>query len=121
MKSLIAAFLEKMPFWKRKMKPQINEDFTLLDSDDGFKTGIGILKGTYQGVLYHYGKVRISEEDDHAKMTFAYTIISSPQIPIDDLTQDPEFHTLIGDILTEILTSKNYEAPRDYDPEEFDI
>jgi hypothetical protein len=123
MKSLIAAFLEKMPFWKKKMRPQYNVDYVLIDSDDGTKTGVGIQTGEFAGVLYHYGKVRLSEEDDFARMTFSYTIVSSPRIPIDDLIQDKNFHTFIGDILTEILLNQERanEKIGNYDPEEFDI
>jgi hypothetical protein len=123
MKSLIAAFLEKMPFWKKKMRPQYNVDYVLIDSDDGTKTGVGIQTGEFAGVLYHYGKVRLSEEDDFARMTFSYTIVSSPKIPIDDLIQDKNFHTFIGDILTEILLNQERanEKIGNYDPEEFDI
>ena len=112
-----------MSFWKKKMKPQYNVDYVLIDSDDGTKTGVGIQTGEFAGVLYHYGKVRLSEEDDFARMTFSYTIVSSPRIPIDDLIQDENFHTFIGDILTEILMNQERanEKIGNYDPEEFDI
>ena len=105
------------------MKPQHNVDYILIDSDDGTKTGIGIQTGDYAGVLYHYGKAKISEEGEHARMTFSYTIVSSPRIPIDDLIQDENFHTFIGDILTDILLNQESanEKIRDNDSEEFDI
>ncbi len=112
-----------MPFWKKKMKPQHNIDYVLIDSDDGTKTGIGIQTGEYAGVLYHYGKVRLSEEGDFARMIFSYTIVSSPRIPIDDLTQDEKFHTFIGDVLTDILMNQESanEKIGNHDSEEFDI
>ncbi len=105
------------------MLPQHNVDYLLIDSEDHKQTGVGILAGKYAGVLYHYGKVRISDEEVQARMTFSYTIISSPLIPIDDLTQDEEFHTFIGDILTDILLNQESENEKtgNYDSEEFDI
>ena len=119
----MATLWEKIQFWKKKsMKPEIDIDYTIVDSDDGKKTGIGILKGKYAGVLYHYGMARIVEEELVAKMQFDYTIVTSPSIPFDDLMEDQEFHTMIGDILTEILMSKEEnETIRDNDIKEFDI
>jgi hypothetical protein len=112
-----------MPFWKKKMKPQHNVDYVLLDSDDGAKTAVGILTGRFAGILYHYNKARLTEEEDHARMTFSYTIISTPTILVEDLIQDQEFQTFIGDILTDILMSQAEanEKIRDNDSEEFDI
>ena len=105
------------------MWPKHNVDYLLIDSDDHKQTGVGILIGKYAGVLYHYGKVRISDEEVQARMTFSYTILSSPQIPINELIRDEEFHTFIGDILTDILLnqeSANEKIGND-DSEEFVI
>lgn len=105
------------------MKPKHNVDYVLIDSDDGETTGIGIQTGKYAGVLYHYGKVRISEEGELARMIFSYTIVSSPTFSIDELTHDEEFHTFIGDILTDILMTQESanEKIRNNDSEELDI
>jgi len=123
MKSLIATLWEKVRPWKRTMKPQHDIDYVLMDSDDGTKTAVGIKTGKFAGVLYHYGQAKLTEEGDFARMTFSYTLISSPNISMDDLTQDQEFQTYIGDILTEILLSQAAanEKTRNYDSEEFDI
>ena len=104
-------------------KPQYEVDYVLIDSDDRTKTGVGIKTGKYAGVLYHYKQARLTEEGEFARMTFSYTIVSSPRISIDELTQDEEFHTFIGDILTEILMNQAAanEKIRNYDSEEFDI
>jgi hypothetical protein len=40
---------------------------------------------------------------------------------IDDLTKDENFSTMMGDILTEILTKQQYETLRKDDNQEFDI
>ena len=101
--------------------PKHNVDYVLIDSDEGDITGVGIKTGSFAGVLYHYGKARINEEGELARLQFSYTIVSSPTIPIDDLIIDEEFHTFIGDILTDILMSNenNYEKIRNDDSEEF--
>ena len=101
--------------------PKHNVDYVLIDSDEGDITGVGIKTGKFAGVLYHYGKARINEEGELARLQFSYTIISSPTIPIDDLIIDEEFHTFIGDILTDILMSNenNYEKIRNDNSEEF--
>ena len=104
------------------MKLQYLDDYKLIESDDGKVTGVGILKGVYAGVLYHYGKAQIREEEDHAKVVFDYTIVNPGNHDFDDLTKDTEFHTIIGDILTEILLSKaEHEKIRNDDIKEFDI
>ena len=103
------------------MKYQVDEDFQLVQSDDGKITGIGILKGKYAGVLYHYGKARVIEEGDFARLTFDYTVIHTPTFTVHELQTDEEFHTMIGDILTEILMEQSDEKTRNNNFEEFDI
>ena len=112
-----------MSFKKKPMTPQYNVDYVLIDSDEGDITGVGIKKGKFAGVLYHYGKARINEEGELARLQFSYTIVSSPTIPIDDLIVDEEFHNFIGDILTDILMSQqnHYEEIRNNDPKEFAV
>ena len=111
-----------MLFWKkRQMKYKHNEDFQLIQSDDNKITGIGILKGKYAGVLYHYGKAKVIEEGEFARLTFDYTIIHTPTFTVHELQTDEEFHTMIGDILTEILMEKADEETRNHNTEEFDI
>ena len=116
----MAALWDKMKFWKKSTMPQHNVDYELIDSDEGDITGVGIKTGRFAGVLYHYGKARINEEGDLARLQFSYTIVSSPTIPIDDLIIDEEFHTYIGDILTDILMSQEnqYEEIRNNNPKE---
>ena len=122
MKSLIAALWGKIMFWKKKqMKYKHNEDFQLIQSDDNKITGIGILKGKYAGVLYHYGKAKIVEEIEVARVIFDYTLINTGDFTLHELQTDEEFHTMIGDILTEILLEKSDEETRNYNFKEFDI
>jgi hypothetical protein len=120
-KSLIATLWDKISFRKKKLKYQINEDFQLVQSDDGKITGIGILKGKYAGVLYHYGQAKIVEEVEAARMVFDYTLINTGDFTLHELQTDGEFHTMIGDILTLILMEKADEETRNHNTEEFDI
>lgn len=103
------------------MKYKPDEDFQLVQSDDGKITGIGILRGKYAGVLYHYGKAKIVEEGEVARMIFDYTLINTANFTLHELQTDEEFHTMIGDILTLILMESNDEKTRNNDSEEFDI
>jgi hypothetical protein len=84
-------------------------------------TDIGILKGKYAGVVYQYGKANIVEEGSFARLTFDYTIIDSSSFDLDDLQNDEEFVTMIGDILTEILLEKPDEKTRNYHTEELNF
>jgi hypothetical protein len=122
MRSRIVAFLDKMTFWKRKQVGYKEEvDYQFIPSDDEQITGIGILKGKYAGVLYHYGKARVVEEGEFARLYFDYTIEHTPNFTVHDLTIDSEFHTMIGDILTDILMKQSNETIRNDDTKEFDI
>jgi len=96
-------------------------DYQFIPSDDEQITGIGILKGKYAGVLYHYGKARVVEEGEFARLYFDYTIEHTPNFTVHDLTIDQEFHTMIGDILTDILMKQSNETIRNNDTKEFDI
>ena len=103
------------------MKYQVDEDFQLVQSDDGKITGIGILKGKYAGVLYHYGRAKIVEEGEVARMVFDYTLINTGSFTLHELQTDEEFHTMIGDILTLILMESDNEKTRNNNFEELDI
>ena len=103
------------------MKYKIDEDFQFLPSEDDKITGIGILKGKYAGVLYHYGKAKVVEEGEFARLTFDYTIIHTPNFTVHELQTDEEFHTMIGDILTLILMESDNETIRNNHLEEPDI
>ena len=95
MKSLIVALWAKLYPWKKKAKYQVNEDFHFLSSEeDDSITDIGILKGKYAGVVYQYGKAKIVEEGDFARLTSDYTIINSPSFDKKILQNDEEFVTI---------------------------
>jgi hypothetical protein len=96
-------------------------DYTYVDFDNTDITGICLLKGEFAGVIFHYHKARIVEELGVAKLQFGYTIVNSGKHDIDDLNSSEEFHTIMGDLLTFILTKKiEDEQTRTDDTEKFD-
>jgi hypothetical protein len=96
-------------------------DYHFFDFKDSDITGIELLMKEYKGVIYHYQKARVLEEGEFARLQFGYTIVHSGEHDIDDLTKDENFSTMMGDILTEILTKQQYETLRKDDNQEFDI
>ena len=99
-----------------------NIDYKFIDFKESDLTGIGLLMEEYKGVLYHYQKARVVSEGEMAKLQFGYTIIHPGKHDIDDLTKDEELHTIMGDILTElIMTNKYNEQTRTDDTQEPDI
>jgi hypothetical protein len=116
---------KKLQFWKKKpMNPEDyieGKHFRFVDSDDGKFTGIHLLLDNYVDVLYHYYGARVVEDNGIAKLQFAYNIVSPGKHDIDDLSKDEEFSKIMGDILSKILMEKQqYEATREYNPEELD-
>jgi hypothetical protein len=65
--------------------------------------GIKLLLDDYRDVLYHYHKVRVTEEDGQGKMNFEYTIVEPGNWDIDELNTNQDFHKVMGDILTTLL------------------
>jgi hypothetical protein len=104
----------------KKYKEDI--DFKFVDFKDSDLTGIELLTENYKGVLYHYHKARVVEEGELAKLQFGFTIVHPGEYDIDDLTKDEELHTIMGDILTElIMTNKYNEQTRTDDTQEPDL
>jgi len=57
-----------------------------------------------------------------AKLQFGFTIVHPGEYDIDDLTKDEELHTIMGDILTElIMTNKYNEQTRTDNTQEPDL
>lgn len=104
------------------MQLEENVDYKFIESDDGTVTGVGFLRGKYAGVLYHYGKARVVEDEGFAKLQFSYVIDFPGKHDPDELTKDEELHTIMGDLLTKILTAQiEDEKIRNNDSKEFDI
>lgn len=118
------ALWDKIQFWKKKQKMlEEGKDFAFIEFKDTEITGIQILSGEYEGVVYHYEKARVKEEGELARLQFGYTIVHSGKHDIDALQNDENFVTIMGDILTQILLSKAKadEQARTDNSEEFDI
>lgn len=107
-------------FYKKKKMPLEGVDYKFIDFTDSELTGIQVLKGEYAGVVYHYGKVRVKEQGEMGVLEFGYTIVNPGKHDIDALQNDDEFVTIMGDILTEILTRQENEQIRKDHSEEFD-
>jgi len=88
------------------MQLRENIDFKFVESKDGNVIGVGFLRGKYEGVLYQYDQARIVEEEDAARLQFSYTIHQFGNHDPDELTKDPSFHNIMGDLLTKILTAQ---------------
>ena len=116
---------EKLLFWKKKSPKMLEQgvDFHYvdLDLDDSKLTGIALMIKGYEDVLYHYHKAKVVEEGEFARLQFGYTIVHPGNFDIDELTKDEKLHTIMGDILTSILTAQKNEQIRTDDSEEFNL
>jgi len=99
------------------------KDFAFVDFKNTDITGIQIIAGEYEGVVYHYHQAKIVEEGEMARLKFGFTIVHSGKHDIDLLKDDENFVTIMGDILTQILTEKAKadEQIRTNDPQEFNL
>ena len=111
---------EKLLFWKQKKPKMLKEgtDYQFFNLNDGEMTGIALMIKGYEDVIYHYHRAKIVEEGELARLQFGYTIVHPGNHNIDDLTNDEQLHTIMGDILTNILTAQSNEQIRtDYSKE----
>lgn len=113
---------EKIQFWKKKMTYKEGVDYELMDIEDTTITGVRLLLDKYRDIVYCYGGANVQELDGIAKLKFDYIIIESSNHSEEELREDAEFHTILGDILVEMITvgDKN-ESTRKDDTEEFDL
>jgi hypothetical protein len=66
---------------------------------------IKINEGTYSGVVYKYGQIKIIENDDHASLKFQYNIVDLPEhLDEEELKCSVDFMDMLGDVLTHIIT-----------------
>lgn len=101
---------EKLQFWKKKPKmPLEDKDYRFINFTNSEITGIQILQGEFAGVVYHYGRARVEEAGEFAKLQFGYTLVHPGKHDIDELQNNEDFVTIMGDILTSILMKQNNE------------
>jgi superfamily II DNA/RNA helicase len=98
----------------------IDYEFVQIDNVD--VSAIRLLKGNYKDVVYCYGGASVKEEGEAARLQFDYIVVDPGIYLLEDLTKNQEFHTMIGDILVEMITveGKN-EQIRNNNSQEFDL
>ena len=87
--------------------PTEDVDYSFVESKlSPEKTLVHLLRGPYEGVIYSYDLVKVTEDQTlgAARLSFHYTIHRVPPEKDPDLLQsDHSFHHHLGDILTSIL------------------
>ena len=82
----------------------LKDKYTFVSKVDDKWASLCIRGGKFDGVIYKYGKVSVSEEENEdgtLSFQFEYDIIDNVGILREDF--DEEFFTLIGDILVDII------------------
>lgn len=97
---------QKLLWWKKPKMLREGVDFRFVNLEDSDITAIGILQGEFKDILYHYHKVRISEQGEIASLEFGYTILYSGNHNSEDLQNNQDFVNLMGEILSQILENK---------------
>lgn len=72
---------------------------------------IRIEEDGWEGLIYHYGKVDVSEDGDQATLSFEYDVDYVPEnIDLDSLSEEDQksFETILGDIILQIIEEKQY-------------
>lgn len=81
------------------------DSFTLMQTeneDDGF--AIQINKGVFTNVIYKFGKIKISENDDNANISFDFTPLKGNLLyDVNDLYGNKELEEIAGQILKYML------------------
>jgi hypothetical protein len=87
----------------------MNDKFVYVEKADSDFTSIKVLTEPYNGIIYTYGKVKVSEpenKNENATLTFDYRVDEVPPIfekSKEEIENDQDFSHFIGDILVEIL------------------
>lgn len=77
-------------------------DFIVNDNDKEY-VHVRMLTGPYSGVIYRYGKVKLTEKNDELHLHFDFDVIQSPQVKAKSLEKDPDFKNYIGGFLISII------------------
>lgn len=106
----MAQLWENLQFWKKQsMKIKEFKDYRLFDyqyPDGRNATGIELFIKGYEGVLYHYQEARVVEEGEFGRLQFGYTLLEPGEHSFDELQNDENFVTIMGEILTQVLLKK---------------
>lgn len=90
-----------------KMSNAISYKFNERENKD--YVTITLAEGQFEGVEFHYGKVKVIEENDEAKLDFTFHIDTNPYDNI-DFDNSEAFHQTIGDILIDIIEKQIKDA-----------
>jgi|TARA_R110000737_G_scaffold352373_1_gene398148 hypothetical protein len=98
----------------------MNDKFVYVEKEDADFTSIKVLQKPYNGIIYTYGKIKISEPEDengNATLSFDWKVEEVPPAigkSKEELENDEVFSKFIGDILVEILEySVDYDRSSD--------
>lgn len=90
-------------FSKTPKKPEFFADHK---EDNTYFT---ITTGKYKDVIVVYNNTKITEEGEYARLQFSYDVMYSGSFSIEDLTNNVEFDTILGDMLQEYIRQKALE------------
>lgn len=102
---------------KEKEYPKEGEIYEFLDLDGVEKiTAVKIIKGKFEGVVYHYGKIKVIDENP-PKIEFDFFIDDPGKFIFEDLLSNKKFDTLMGDIIVSIFDKNILNPKKDKDDE----
>jgi hypothetical protein len=80
-----------------------HDDYTFVEKGDMWAIK---LKGKFDGVIYHYGHVQATIDDDevHATLSFKYQIIDPADFNQTELESSEDFNNYIGAVLQHTIT-----------------
>ena len=83
--------------------------FEFVEKPESDFYSIKLTDGPYEGVIYTYGEVRLTEDEpnDMLKVNFKYKLEEVPKgLKENKLKKDPEFKNCMGNILTGLIEEK---------------
>ena len=118
MKSLLETLWEKISIRQKQKKLE----YRFLDLPEEDSTMVEITGGKYSGVVFSYGHVRF-EEGELGQLQFTYNVQNPGQHGHASLLTDQEYHTMMGEILTDIIINQesHNEQTRTLDSKESDL
>ena len=96
-------------------KTNIKDKYTFVSKVDDKWASVCIKGGKFDGVIYKYGKVSVSKEENEdgtLPFQFEYDIIDNVGISREEFNED--FFILIGDILVDIIDEQIKEENFEY-------
>lgn len=86
-------------------------DYIFVEHDAADFYSILLKTGKFAGVIYTYGKVSISEENDFAKLRFDFKVEDTSECAFskEELETSIEFKNYIGDVLVNIFDDSKFQ------------